>query len=132
MPDYFDLEINTPEYQFFKGKAKSIVVETSEGKVEIMANHMPIVMGLIKSAIKLSTDEHTENIVNGKGFLQVADNRVMVFCQTAEWESEVEKNKVLKEAREKERREREHASFVEYKTNKAALSRLFEKLKVKN
>lgn len=133
MENSFDIEIITPESVFFKGRADSLIVDTSEGKVEIRPEHMPIVIGMAASNDMLLTVEGTaKRIVNEKGFLQVHDNSVTVFCLTAEWDYEVEANRLRKEELARSRRIREKLSYVEYKTNKANLARLFDKLKVKD
>jgi F-type H+-transporting ATPase subunit epsilon len=131
MQKKFKVEINTPERKFFEDYVESIIVETSCGYTEILADHMPIVIGMIPSVIKLTSDEKSFEIVNGEGFLLVNDNVVTVFCQSAEWPHEIEINKIKKEIAEQERRLNEAKNLVEYKLSKAALSRLFAKLKVK-
>mgnify|MGYP000846015400 CR=1 FL=1 len=127
----FNLIINTPENTFYNDFVTSINVDTSNGFTEILYGHMPIVIGLQPSVINITREDKQELVVNGEGFLQVADNVVTVFCGSAEWPHEIEINKVRKQIEFEERKLSEASSLLEYKLSKAALSRLFAKLKVK-
>jgi len=127
----FKLEINTPEQKFFGGEVNGVIVETSEGYTEILADHMPIAIGLLPSVMSVADDEKTLEIVNGEGFLLVTDNTATIFCRSAEWADEIEINKVKREIEEYERRLKEAKSRAEYKLSQAALGRLFAKLKVR-
>jgi F-type H+-transporting ATPase subunit epsilon len=128
----FMLEMLTPERTFFKGKVDSIIVQSLDGSLGILAGHSPMVIGLEPSMITIKNDGETKICANGEGFLQVRPDETIILCQTMEWPEEIELNRVNRAIEEHERKLREAKSIAEYKLSKATLSRAFARLRVKS
>lgn len=122
----------TPEKTFFKGQVQSIIVQSTDGELGILANHSPMVIGLEPGEIQLKIDSQTKVLANGEGFVQVRPDETIILCQTMEWPEEIEINRVKRAIEEHDRKAREAKSIAEYKLSKATLSRAFARLKVKN
>lgn len=125
----FFLEILTPEKTFFEGEIYSLVAETPNGQIGILAKHVPIAIGLVPGIIKIKTGKETLTAANGEGFIEVRPDKTVVLCQTMEWPEEIEINRVKRAIEEHERKIRETKSKIEYKLSKATLQRAFARLK---
>ncbi|MDR0751740.1 MAG: ATP synthase F1 subunit epsilon [Christensenellaceae bacterium] len=127
----FAIEILTPEKTFYEGEIESLIVETSEGKIGILAGHSPLVIGLIPGVVKMKTNEEEElTAVNSEGFVEVRPGKTVILCQTMEWPEEVEPNRVAKAIEEHERILRQARSATEYKLSRATLARAFARMRV--
>lgn len=125
------LEIITPEKSFFKGEVDSLTVETSAGRIGILAHHEPMAIGLIPGEIRIRNGEEIQIAANSEGFVEVRPDKTVVLCQTVESPEEIELNRVQRAIEEHERTLRETQSRVEYKMSKANLARAFARLRVK-
>lgn len=128
----FMLEMLTPEKTFFKGEVDSIVVESLDGSLGILAGHSPVVIGLNPAIISIKNDKEIKILANGEGFLEVRPDETIVLCQTMEWPEDIEINRVNKAIEEHERKLRNAKSISEYKMSKATLARAFARLRVKS
>jgi ATP synthase, F1 epsilon subunit (delta in mitochondria) len=128
----FLLEILTPEKTFYKDEVDSLVIETSEGQMGILAGHVPMAIGLQPAVVKIRNGDKVLYAANGEGFVEIRPDETVVLCQTMEWPEEIEINRVKKAIEENERKIREHKSEVEFKMSKASLSRAFARLKALN
>lgn len=126
-----NLEILTPERAFFKGMVDSLVVDSLEGEIGILANHSPIVIALRPSMLKIINDGEVKIASNSEGFIEVRPDKTVVLCQTMEWPEEIEENRVRRAIEEHERKLREAKSIQDYKLSKATLARAFARLRVK-
>ena len=129
----FKLEIITPEEKFYDGEVENLIIETQNGKTEILKDHMEIVIGIIPAFLKITENGKEKSVFTSEGFLQVdhGEDKVHIFVQHAEWEDQMEENKIKKQIQTLERKLNQKESTIEYKTSKATISRLFEKLKNK-
>ena len=84
------LKIVTPERVIHDSRAMQITVPTLEGEVTILPHHSALV-GVLKPGEMIMLDEQGKALplaVSG-GFLQVADNEVVVLADTAERADEI-------------------------------------------
>lgn len=131
MAKLFPLEIITPERTFFSGSVISLTVEAANGRMGILADHEPYVVGLDSGMLKIQTADKELVAAHGEGFVEVRPDKTLVLCQTAEYPDEIEPNRVRRAIEEHERKLREAKSMTEYNLSKATLSRAFARLRVK-
>lgn len=96
----FELEIVTPEKKFFKGEVESVNLTTLNGKVQILANHVPYVTGLVPGVVKIVENGKEKVGSLSGGFIQFADNKGLILADAAEWPQEIDVNRA-KEAKER-------------------------------
>ncbi|MDR2267771.1 MAG: ATP synthase F1 subunit epsilon [Christensenellaceae bacterium] len=126
----FPIEILTPEKSFYEGEVESLIVETSNGSIGILAGHAPLVIGLTPGVIEMKVNGEKLTAVNGQGFAEVRPEKTVLLCQTMEWPEEVEPNRVARAIEEHERILRQARSATEYKLSKATLARAFARMRV--
>ena len=80
----FPVEVLTPEGEVFNGEVEQISTKTTVGSIGILANHEPLLATIEASELRLYTSE-TEILryETGDGYLQVADNHVLILVKDA-------------------------------------------------
>lgn len=96
----FHLAVVTPDGEAFNGEAKSILLRTSEGNVEIMAGHTDYLAKISTGACKITTDQGVRLASCSGGFISVADGKVSVVATTFEFAEDIDINRA-KAAKEK-------------------------------
>jgi len=105
------VEILTPEGQVFDGEVAMVSTRTKVGSLGILANHAPLMAML--DPTELALYDNKEDGLNGnreaatrfaqsEGYLQVADNRVLVLVEDAIPPDQVDRGAIeskLEEAR---------------------------------
>lgn len=127
----FRLEMLTPERNFFSGEAESLTLKAPDGETEILAGHMPVVIGLKPDMIKINTGSEIKYCANGEGFAVVEGEKVFVMCQTFEWPEEIEYGRVRKAIEEHTEKMRRANTMADYRVSKMTIARAEARLKVK-
>lgn len=128
----FLLEIVTPERVFFTGQVEMVVLKTPQGELGILAGHMPLVCAVDVGTTRIKKDsgEWVEAVLN-EGFMQVTQEKAVIFTDTAEWPEEIDENRAQLARQRAEERLSQRNSHVEYARSQAALARAVARLKVK-
>ncbi len=77
----FELTINTPQKQLFKGKAESINAPSEEGHMTILAGHAPLLANLTKGKITVAIPSGTKEFKITSGFIEVNEKGVTVLAK---------------------------------------------------
>ena len=125
----FDLELLTPDKVLFSGKAESLTVVQSDGKVQILANHMSCVGSITagKCVIGLPNDEKRV-FISGEGILRISNGKTVVTSDLLEWEENLAEALEKREKHLKSEMERRKESYLEYRLGTVALERIFANL----
>lgn len=126
----FELEIVTPERKFFKGEVESVNLTTLNGKVQILAGHVPYVTGLVPGIIKI-VENGKERVgdISG-GFIQFADNKGLILADAAEWPEEIDVDRAnrAKERAEKRLKDRKSDDNLDIARAELALHRAIARI----
>ena len=105
------VEVLTPEGQVFDGEVAMVSTRTKVGSLGILANHAPLMAMLDPTELALyenkedglnANRESAKRFAQSEGYLQVADNRVLVLVEDAIPPDEVDRGAIeskLEEAR---------------------------------
>ena len=86
------VEVLTPEGQVFDGEVAMVSTRTKVGSLGILANHAPLLAMLDPTELALyeskedglnGNRENATRFAQSEGYLQVADNRVLVLVEDA-------------------------------------------------
>jgi F-type H+-transporting ATPase subunit epsilon len=81
------LEIVTPDKSAYKGEVDSVVIPASEGEMEILPMHIPLVTQIKPGELVISKGGRKEYLAIGHGFVSVMQDTVNVLTDMAiEWE----------------------------------------------
>ena len=89
----YTLEILTPEGLVFSGEVEFISSRTETGSIGIYARHQPLLALLAPTELRITLPGgETKSFVQGEGYVQVSDERVLVLVEeaVAEGDADVE------------------------------------------
>ena len=78
------IDILTPERRVLQAQADSVVVPAADGELGILADHTPLVAQLQPGEIRMRTGDDTQIFAVSGGFVEVQNNHVVIFAETAE------------------------------------------------
>lgn len=126
------VHIVTPEGVRFAQDAEMVTLPGVEGEMGVFANHEPLITRIVPGELVLQTGEERKVLAVGEGFVRISSDRVVLLCDMALYEEEIEEAKVAEAVeraqqalRQKELGEEEQAATA------ALLARSLAQLKVK-
>jgi F-type H+-transporting ATPase subunit epsilon len=80
----FQVEVLTPEGTVFDEEVEMVSTKTTAGSIGILANHEPVLATLDPTELRLyRSDSDVVSYAQAEGYMQVADNRVLLLVQEA-------------------------------------------------
>ncbi len=105
----FPVEVLTPEGEVFSDEVEMVSTRTAVGSIGVLAHHMPLLAMLDPTELRLyKSDSDVVSFAQAEGYMQVANNRVMVLVEEAHAPDELDAGS-LKERLEQAERELEQA-----------------------
>ncbi|MCW8796564.1 MAG: ATP synthase F1 subunit epsilon [Chlorobium sp.] len=78
----FDIEIVTPQAQFFAGEVTSILAPGRDGLFQVLKNHAPLVSALKGGKVKLGLPDNSEKtFMIADGFFEMSDNKAILLAE---------------------------------------------------
>ena len=130
MPKLFNLQILTPEREFFSGGVEAVTMDAPDGSVTILADHTPFIMPVVAGSIRIKKDGSWEEAINTEGFMEVNRHGLMIFVQACEHPEEIDINRAKEALRRAEERLRQKQSMSEYRQSKLSLARAMARLRI--
>jgi F-type H+-transporting ATPase subunit epsilon len=124
------VEIRSPDGAIWSGWARSLKVPESLGLMGIMPRHAALLATLVAGLTTIhAEDGRTVKIITGDGFLEIANNRVLMLVDFGEDPAKVD-TKRAQEARDRAiSRLRTPTEDVDYARAEAALRRALARLR---
>lgn len=123
MDKTFQLEIVTPERQFYSGPVESLVLPALDGEYGVLPGHEPVVTAVEPGEVRYKTDGVWHSVVVTQGLAELMSDYAIVLVSTAERPEEIDVARARRAKERAEERLRQHASQQEYYRSKAALAR---------
>jgi F-type H+-transporting ATPase subunit epsilon len=131
MGKLFSLKILTPERAFFTDNVEAVTVSVYDGRLTVLADHIPLVTPLEISSISIKQENGVwRDAFNSEGFMEVRHDGVMIFVQTCEWPEEIDDRRAEEARLRAEEILRQRRSVNEYQQSKIDLARAMERLRV--
>ena len=119
MAKSFKLEIVVPDHTVLVEEPSSVIAPGVMGSFGILNDHAPLMAELAPGVVTVTyPDLSDERVAIGGGFLQVADNHVVILADSAEREKDIDVQRAI-EAYE---RAREHLDDPNYNRTEARRS----------
>ncbi len=90
-----ELDIVTPERLLVAEKVEQVNIPGAEGDMGILPNHAPIISTLRPGSLSYEVDGKSTTLVVTGGFMEVAENRVIVLAENAEFANEIDRERAL-------------------------------------
>lgn len=87
------VQIVTAEREVLRDEADVVIAPAIEGTVGILPRHAPLLTALVPGILVLKKDGQEEAMAVSGGFLQVANNRVLILADTADREEELDEQR---------------------------------------
>ena len=90
MAKTFKLEIITPYRVFYSDNAENLIINSSDGELALLADHVPIVTPVGIGIVKILVDGTWKTASFSDGFLEMEGNKAPVLAGAAEWPEEID------------------------------------------
>jgi len=131
MADSLKLSMLTPEKEFFTGEVTEISTESIQGKIGILANHMPLVTSLKPCQTEIvSKDGKKRTAFTSMGILKVMNNEVKILCEACEWPEDIDVARA-KSAKERAEKRLKQKDGVDIQRAEMSLARALVRLSIK-
>ena len=124
------VDIMTPEKMVLQTEADSVVVPAAEGELGILPHHAPLLAQLEPGEIRLRRGQNVDLFAVSGGFVEVENNRVSVFAETAEMAHEIDVERARQAAEQAKAALRSPAPDLNLAQAEAALRRALARLRV--
>lgn len=105
----FHLRIISPNRVFYEGDVQMLEINTTEGEIGILKNHIPLTSVLAPGVCFIhETEEEIKVAAVHSGFIEVLQDQVTVLAETAEWPNEIDVNRADESRIRAERRLQEN------------------------
>lgn len=84
MPNHYQkmyLEIITPDKKLFSGEVTSVQVPGTDGKLQILKNHAPLISTLGEGKVKIKSAEGAKTFDVRGGVIEVVKNKVILLAE---------------------------------------------------
>jgi F-type H+-transporting ATPase subunit epsilon len=100
----FRAEVLTPEGKMFDDEVEMVSTKTSVGSIGVLAHHAPVLAMLDPTELRLYRSESdVVSFAQSEGYLQVANNRVMVLVEEAHPPDELDTGQLRERLKQAER-----------------------------
>jgi len=100
----FRVEVLTPEGEVFNDEVEMVSTRTTVGSIGILANHAPVLAMLDPTQLRLyKTESEVVCFAQAEGYMQVANNRVMLLVEEAHSPSELSAGDLRERLKQAER-----------------------------
>lgn len=124
MATTFELQIVTPDGQFFGGQAEKVLVRTIAGDVCILAHHIDYVTALGMGTAKVTVDGKDRHAACIGGMLTVSDGAVCIAATTFEWAEDIDVERAKRARRRAEDKLKEKAAEIDQRELQLAEAKL--------
>ncbi len=99
----FKVEVLTPEGEVFNDEVEMVSTRTAVGSIGVLANHAPVLAMLDPTELRLyRSDSEVVRFAQAEGYMQVANNRVMLLVEEAHGPSELDPGELRERLRQAE------------------------------
>ncbi len=124
------VDIMSPERLVMQFQADSVVVPAAEGELGILPQHAPLLAQLEPGEIRLRRGDQVEFFAISGGFVEVVNNRVSIFAETAEMAQEIDLERARQAADRAKAEIKAAKTDVDLAQAESALRRALARLRV--
>ncbi len=126
-----ELRIVSPDGVFFEGRMKAVIVPGVDGEIEFLPHHEEIILKIKIGKLRYQTpDDKWYTVAIGSGAAQFANNRCMIYADTAERPEDIDRKRAMEALERAREKIRQKKSFEEYRLSQMALARALNRLKI--
>ncbi len=128
----FELKIITPDRAFYTGNVNMVELNTSEGRIGVYADHLPVAMVLAPGVASIHEENgDVKEAALHSGFLEITKSRVTILAEVAEWPDEIDFNRAEEARIRAERRLSSHDSEIDLARAEFALKKALTRIELR-
>ena len=91
MADTFHLKITSPDRVFYEGDVKMVEINTTEGQIGVLPNHIPLTSVLAPGVCYLYVPDGDPLVcaIHG-GFFEILQDSMTILAEVCEWPDEID------------------------------------------
>ena len=125
----FTLVVLTPRGAVFEGEITSLVLPTADGAMGFLAGRERTTVEVVAGDVRYRTSDREYILETDGGIAEMTGKGMTILCGVAYYKDEAEEKKAERSLELEEARARQEKSLAEYKINRAALIRAFDKIR---
>ena len=125
----FNLVVLTPDKCFIDVSAQEVIFDTSEGRIGVMAGHMPMVAAVVEGVIDILRDGEWKRAACSQGFVKINGKAAEFFVDSVEWADEIDCIRAKEAFERAKARLKSDLSQVQHLQSQAAMARAMARLK---
>lgn len=87
----FNLTITTPDRDFYKGSVVKVEINTTEGQIGVLKNHIPLTTVIEPGVCYIyESDTDVKVCAIHRGFLEIMQDSMTILAEIAEWPEEID------------------------------------------
>lgn len=123
MEKTFQLEIVTPERQFFTGPVESLMLPALDGEYGVLPGHEPVVTAVEPGEVRYKVDGVWHSVIVTQGLAELMSDYAILLVAAAERPEDIDAARAQRAKERAQERLRQYGSQREYHRGKAALAR---------
>ena len=123
MSDKIHLKVITHEKIVYENDIDELYVQTTDGSMGILKNHVPVIATLGVGVTKVVNDKASECIVTVGGILQFANNQATILTDIAELECDIDVARAKHAKQRAEARMKAHEETLDIARAQMALAK---------
>ncbi|KAE9635622.1 F0F1 ATP synthase subunit epsilon [Defluviitalea raffinosedens] len=124
------LQIITPERNFFNEEVDMAIFRTTEGDIGILPNHQPLTTVLSIGTIRIKQDGNERKASLIGGFAEIQPDKITILTDAAEWPEEIDVRRAEEAKRRAEERLAKRTSDINIARAESALRRALVRLEL--
>ena len=127
----FYLKMISSNGVFSEGMCNSLIVPAPDGERAVMAHHEELMIAVTEGEARFRKQEGEDFscVVVGRGYCQVANNRVVFLAETMERPEEIDEKRAREALERASERLRQKQSIREYHMTRAAMARALARIR---
>ncbi len=127
-----NFSIISPEKQFFSGAVTSIITESEEGYVEVLPDHMPLIVVLKPGITRFKQEDGKElKAFTSDGLLVIKKGEVAMLCDSCEWPENIDLTRA-QEAKTKAEERLKKATDIDKLRAEIAFKKAVARIRIKS
>jgi len=124
----FKLKLIAPDGVKYEAEATAVILPTSDGEIEILPGHMPLVSLLAPGEMIIKNGSEEKSLVTEGGVAEITTDLVKILADTAEEVHNLNELKIAQAKKTAEERLANAKDFVEFTEAQALLEKQLAKI----
>ena len=129
MAKTFKLKLLTLDKLIYDSEVKQVIIESEDGKFEVLSNHAPSIISVIPCITTIVDDlGNKRNLFTSNGIANIINNTMTICCDAAEFEEDID---FVRAKKSKERAEKRLNKINAYDIERANQSKIRAEIRIK-